>query len=199
MRPRPPRSKLGVRIQFSRIFGKRPTLADMHEAIRPLKRQDVLLSLAWIISVTKGTRIQQDNQLERKIWPHFLPSCYTRLSTDPTAFVFSRFTVLWLMKQACLVCDLDGQPVETIKARERLGIGCLMANDLMDDPDRNLTRRLDVAASMMAAADMYSFDEHDRDIVRTRFFLRDIAKRSRNPQARDLPQKIEGLLGENAR
>ncbi|MEO5926674.1 MAG: hypothetical protein ABIR70_22870 [Bryobacteraceae bacterium] len=69
-----------------------------------------------------------------------------------------------------------------------------MANDLVTSV-RTLQGSLDLAANMMASIDCYSFDEHDRDIVRSRYLLREIAPRSKRQTVRQLPSRIESLVG----
>ena len=49
---------------------------------------------------------------------------------NESRLVFSRFTILYVMKQACLVCPEQGGQVDTRRAHSELGLCCLMANDL---------------------------------------------------------------------
>jgi hypothetical protein len=187
-------NKIGVTICYSELFRRHPTLEDLHNIIRPLKRQDVLISISWLLAVTKVWQTIQTNETERKVWVHFLPTHHARLPRAEDRFAFSRYTLLWLAKQACIVCPSEGMLVDTPETRERLGLACLMVNDLIT-PRSRFNGPLDLAASMIASTDYYSHDEQDRDLVRTRYFLRELAPQSKQPAVRDFPARIESLLG----
>jgi hypothetical protein len=104
-------------------------------------------------------------------------------------FFFSRYTILWLLRQALTTCAAQGGR-RTHEACGVFGEACLIANDLANPPKTTRTS-LELAASLLPTVPDFSQEEFDVDVARSLYLLAEDARRV----VPSLPGRIEGLLG----
>jgi hypothetical protein len=98
-----------------------------------------------------------------------------RRSTDRRV-VFSRITLLYLIKQACIACSEDGLLVQNEDHQGDVGLSCLMTNDLLlpfvPSPSDDTLKRL---ANLLPFADYIGHDQYSMDIGRTLIMFDEIS------------------------
>ena len=190
-------SKVGELITYASLNGDQwPTIDDLKKILTRFARADVVLRVAWLLTVIEAWQRVESNDRDRQVRDFVFPTLRQRFPSDPNRFVFSRYSLLWLMRQAFLTCPGDGPQIRTRDELEMLGIACLISNDLSTyRVPRRLTSDLDVAANMLSLTDVFSQEEFDRDIARTRYILTAVAAESARPEVRHVPKLIEESIG----
>jgi hypothetical protein len=96
--------RLGTLITYASMFERWPSLMDLNNRLRQLSRVDVLLRLAWCSALIISWKIMKDNDADRRVRDHLFPfwaEDFRRWTTTyGEGFVFSRFTILWLIRHA---------------------------------------------------------------------------------------------------
>jgi hypothetical protein len=111
-------------------------------------------------------------------------------------FVFSRYTLLWLMRQAFSTCPTDGNHLNTGEGLRVFGEACLIANDLAAfTTPKPLPTDLAVAANFIPQTEYFSQEDYDRDIARTLYLLTDLAPRSLGTVLPAFAERLQVLLG----
>lgn len=123
-------SRLELLLSFSVLTGKSPSAHDLSRMLRVLKRRDVVLSLAWLLAVTEAWKHHSDNATDVRVREVIMPNWTNRLRKFSNGFLFSRHSLLWLVRQAILLCPAEGEAVANGSNLETLGVACLVANDL---------------------------------------------------------------------
>jgi hypothetical protein len=125
-----------------------------------------------------------------------LPDWQLAFKPFDDGFLFSRYTVLWLMRQAFLHSSPDGEPVNNRAVIQRLGVACLIGNDLSAyQKPRRLAGHLELAANLLPNSDCFSQEEYFKDIARTHLMLTELAQSAPHAALRNLPRRVEELLG----
>jgi hypothetical protein len=170
-----------------------PTSADLAARLVQLNLTDVVLRLAWLNAAAKTWQGTKDNHQDIKLRQHLFPEWKEAFAQWTgrfgEGFLFSRYTILWLMRQALTTCTAQGGG-KTHEAREVFGEACLIANDLATAP-KTLSTSLEIAASLLPVTEYASQEEYDRDVARNLYLLTDDAR----TVVPTLPGRIEALLG----
>jgi hypothetical protein len=142
----------------------------------------------------------RDNTIDKRVRNYLFPF-WTGQFENWTArfgegFVFSRFTLLWLLGQALLACPADGLRLDTHERLRLFGEACLIANDLSAFlSPKPLPTDLAVAANLIPQTEYFSQEDYDRDIARTLYMLNDLAPNAVGPALPALAEKVQNLLG----
>jgi len=119
--------------------------------------------------------IELDVKLSNYILDKHSASLNALRNREEVRLVFSRLTLLYLVKQACLACPDDGPDLTSQEGRNDLGTCCLMANDLVlpfiSAPGDSTLRRL---ANLLPFSDYVPMDHYPKEMARTEMILRDI-------------------------
>jgi hypothetical protein len=186
------------------MFGKWPSREDLDDRLRQLSRTDVVLRLAWCNAVTVSWRSLENNDVDKRVCAHLFPFWADDVrrwtTTYGEGFMFSRFTILWLMRQAFTTCAPDGVRLDNEEHFRMFGEACLIANDLSAFPNpKPLPTDLAVAANMLPNTEYFSQEEYDRDIARTLYMFEDLASNAPGTQLPALAQRLQELLGYTVR
>jgi len=174
-------ARAAVLITYREIFGKEPDLSGLHAILRKYERREVLFLLAKLNCLLGTWQNTPQFELDRRFSVYLLGGVQNDLkriyATGESRIVFSRLTILYLMKQACLACLEKGAQVNTRNAHSEIGICCLMANDLLlpfipSQSDGSLER----LTSLLPFADYLAHDHYPLEIGRTQLILNEILK-----------------------
>lgn len=113
--------------------------------------------------------------------------------------MFSRITLLYLAKQACIACGDTGAMMDDARSYEAIGLACLMANDLMlpfmPSPQDGTLERL---ANVLPFSDYMPHDQYPAEIARAQKMF-DIASQEPSLRSRsdflDLKTEFENAMG----
>ena len=174
-------AQVAVLITYREVFGKEPSLDDLHVMLKKYKRVEVLGLLAKLNCLLGTWQNQPEFQLDSKLSALVLPT-YNRAiqairRSSGGRILFSRLTILYLVKQACMACPSQGNPVNKQTAIEEIGVCCLMANDLaltnMPSPMDGALERL---SSLLPFSDYVPHDEYLIDIARALLMFGEVTK-----------------------
>ena len=138
--------------------------ATSDDRLRLLSRIDVVLRLAWCSAVTLSWKTfknrENDKRVRDYLFPFWQEECDRWTNEFGEGFVFSRFTILWLMRRAFSTCASDGARLDNHDRLHVFGEACLMANLLsaFAKPKR-LPTDLAIAANMLPNAEYFSQEE----------------------------------------
>jgi hypothetical protein len=189
---------IGKFITYATLTGEWPTVEQLNEKLRALHHRDVINRIAWISALTRTWAVIRNNNADKRVREYVLPG-YLDLFQAWTArfgegFVFSRYTLLWTLRRAFMVCSPNGAAIANREALQALGEACLMANDLVSAPS-HFTTCLSVAANSLPNIDYTSHEDYDRELARTRYLLTELAPQSDDPCVKDLAAGLTDLLG----
>jgi hypothetical protein len=110
-------------------------------------------------------------------------------TNDDSRVVFSRMTLLYLMKQACFMCSENGAVPNTAQAHSDVGIACLIANDLMLTGaavgSGDILAKL---ANIFPFSDYVSHDHYPMEIARAQTIFGEVSK---SPSLKARPDFID--------
>jgi len=161
-----------VLITYREVFGKEPTLAALHAVLQKYQRSEVVFLLGKL-NCLLGTwqnapNYDLDARLSRILLWNQTGRVFAIRAADNNRVVFSRVTLLYLVKQACLACPEDGLLLNTREAHSDIGLCCLMANDLLlpfvPSPSDGTLQKL---ANLLPFSDYVAHDHYPFDIART--------------------------------
>jgi hypothetical protein len=195
-----------VLITYREIFGKEPSIEELHKLLQKYRRNEVILLLGKLNCLMGTWKNAPDKELDEKLSNYILDKHLERLAAvrkGPTLrVVFSRLTLLYLVKQACIVCPETGPDLTTSEGRNDLGTCCLMANDLvlpfMSAPTDTTVMRL---ANLLPFSDYMPMDHYPKEIARTETILTDILplpSLRKRPNYADLPKLFQDEFGFSA-
>ncbi|MGJ5817015.1 hypothetical protein [Paludibaculum fermentans] len=192
----PDNDGFGRLITYSSVYGRWPTYEDLATCLKPYRVSDVVLTLSWILTTTQSWRAVSGNDRDLSIRRYFAPSLQFHRSATGEEFLFSRASVLWLMRQSFRLCQHDGAPVNTPASYLAIGLAALIGNDLgAYQQPRHLKTNLEFAANLLPLTEYMSLEEFDRDVSRTHYMLTVLAPTAAYAALRGLPAAIERLLG----
>lgn len=176
-------AQFAVLITHREIIGTEPSLADLHALLTKYQRCEVILILSKL-NILLGTwqntpNFDVDEKLSNILLHKHSADLADLRRSNTKRVVFSRLTLLFLVKQACLVCDEQGSLVNTPYAQYEIGLGCLMANDLILPtlPSEN-DGTLALLARLLPFSDYISSDHYAMDIGRSQQLFGKIANSS---------------------
>lgn len=132
---RRPLAQYAVLVTYREVLGKEPELADLHALLGKYQRKEALFLLAKLNCLLGTWQNALDFDVDIKLTRILLSSYYSQIDklrrTSGERVLFSRITLLYLAKQACIVCGGTGAMMDHAQSYEAIGLACLMANDLM--------------------------------------------------------------------
>ncbi len=114
-------------------------------------------------ALTNSWQLVRNSDDDRRVRAYVLPTWQDRIeqwckNNNSEGWIFSRYAVLWLMRQAFVVCSPEGEQIDTREKLERLGEACLMANSVAFFPNQpeRLTTSLEIAVNTVPNIDVFS-------------------------------------------
>ena len=99
-------------------------MAMMDERLTPFRLSSVLLGIARLSAILKTWQNEPSFTVDRVLAKRFLPTYYARIKRvyeqSSDRVTFTRLNLLFLAKQACRVCALDGRVIETPQDAEQV-------------------------------------------------------------------------------
>lgn len=186
-------AQAAVLITHHEVFGANPSIQDLHGILREYRRAEVLVLLSKLNCILGTWRnapdFDLDTRLCRLVFPNYRSTIEAIRKDKVGRVLLSRLTILYLIKQACLACPADGERVEYPRDVERIGVCCLMANDLIlttkPSPQDATLERL---TSLLPFSDYVSHEEFPNDIARA---LTMFEETSRLPQLQKRPDYFD--------
>lgn len=177
-------------ITYREIRKREPSYEDLDEILRKYERREVVTLFASLNCILRTCHNTPDFELDAELSSVLLPALRFEIAAmraaGPPRLLFSRITLLFLMKRACLVCPETGLLPKGPSAQEDLGLCGLMANDLLlpfaPSPTDNTLTKL---ANIFPFVDYVPRDQYPFDIARTQMMFDDICQRPEMTQRGD--------------
>jgi hypothetical protein len=173
-------ARFAVLITHREVLGRAPKLQELHAILKKYERKEVVFLLAKLNCIL-GTwqnepQFETDEKLSNYLLKDFARDLARIRRGSGSRVVFSRFTMLYLMKQACLMSPEHGLQLNTREAHSDIGLCCLMANDLVlpfiPAPSDGVLERL---TNLLPFSDYISHDHYSMEIGRTQIILRTVS------------------------
>ena len=155
-------------------------MAMLDERLAPFRLSAVLLDIARLAAVLKTWQNTLNVAADRDLSKRFLPTYYERIKRicehGSNRVTFTRLNLLFVAKQACRVCALDGRNIETAQDVEAVLSCCLLANDLLLErlptpADTNIAK----AANLLPFANYVPRNSYPTDLARNLLLVEEIA------------------------
>ncbi|HZR66865.1 MAG TPA: hypothetical protein VFA85_17120, partial [Terriglobales bacterium] len=173
-------AQFAVLVTYREIFGKDPKIEELHAILSKYGRCELLFLLAKLNCLLGTWQNTPNFEEDRKLTRVFLPNdAYRieRMRADLHRIVFSRMTLLYLMKQVCRVCTDDGGNPHTFQAYAEIGVACLLANDLLlpflPSPNDGDLERL---ANLLPFSDYVPHDHYAFEIARSQKMFEQVSQ-----------------------
>jgi hypothetical protein len=140
----------------------------------------VLLALAQVAGLLKTWQNETDHKADRDLTNELLPSHRAAINSfrDDTHVVFARISLLYVARQACIVCgQAEGLPGQLSSGDlESIFCCCLMANDLIVERRApRVSTTIEKAAASLPLANYIPHNTYPRDIARNLLIFEEIA------------------------
>jgi hypothetical protein len=176
-------AQFAVLITYREILGREPQIADLHALLAKYQRREVIFLFAKLNCLLGTWQNTPNFDVDEKLSQIFLRSYFDQLVMVRRAnggrLLFSRITLLYLIKQACLACGEAGELLDNEQAYADIGIACLMANDLLlpfvPGPNDGTLERL---ANILPFSDYVPSDHYPMEIARTQEMFGEISQLS---------------------
>lgn len=168
-------------ITYREVCNKEPTLPELHALMQKYRRREFVTLIAHLNCILgtwqNAPNFDVDTQLSGVLLGKYHDRVQVIRSLTGRRIVFSRVTLLYLIKQACITCPDEGLLVQTEDARVDVGLACLMVNDLLlpfvpnasDNTLKNLT-------NLLPFADYIGHNQYPMDIGRTLMMFNEISQ-----------------------
>jgi hypothetical protein len=174
-------SRFAMLITYREVFDREPHLDELHSMLTKYARREVVAFLGKLNCLLGTWKNTPQTELDAKLSNFILGRHRQRLEAIRKGpidrIVFSRLTLLYVLKQACLACPEEGLDLTTEPSKNDLGVCCLMANDLVlpfiPSPSDNILRKL---SNILPFCDYVSLDHYPMEIARTQMILEDIVQ-----------------------
>ena len=185
------------------VVGREPQLSELREILAKYRRREVIFLLAKINAVLGTWKNEPNFELDNEVSRLFLKSYVNQLAElkrqGPARVVFSRMTLLYLVKQACVASGENEALANTDETVADIGLAALMANDLMlPFLPSNRDGTLERLANLFPFADYISTDGYATEIARGQKMF-EIASQLPSLRARkdfvDIGRRFEELFG----
>jgi hypothetical protein len=162
-----------VLLTFREVFEKEPQLTDLRSVLQKYQRRETIGLVCKLNCLLGNWKNEPNFDLDRKLTQYMLPGHRRRVdaiigSSSANRLLFSRLTLLYVLKQACVACPDDGLSPLTEAGRSDVGVCCLMANDLalpvLPVTSDGTLRRF---TSLIPFCDYVSLDHYPMEIART--------------------------------
>ena len=173
-------AQYAVLVTYREICGRDPHVDQLTAILSKYQRSEVLFLLAKLNCLLGTWQNKPNYDVDTKLTEIFLPFYSYQIEKkrrDSQRIVFSRATLLYLMKLACIVCADTGEKPYTRKANAELGLASLMANDLLlpfvPSPSDGTIERL---ASLLPFSDYVPHDHYAAEIGRSRKMFDEVSQ-----------------------
>ncbi len=201
-RRKPPKKlqRYGIVISYDAVFGRWPRMEDLEERLGALNRSDAILLIAWCSAVTRSWARVPDNTLDKRVRAWLFPfwnAVFEKWTTKfGEGFLFSRYSLLWLLRKVFSNCPANGPRVDTFERLKVFGEACLIANDLSAFPSpKPLPTDLAIAANILPQTEYCSQEDYDRDMARTQYLLTNLAPNAEGTPLPAFSARLQDLLG----
>jgi hypothetical protein len=153
------------------IIGHEPQVPELRSILAKYERREVIFLLAKLNAVLGTWKNEPNFEADAQISRLFLKNHLNQLAElkrqGPARVVFSRMTLLYLVKQACVASGETGALLNNDDAVADIGLAALMANDLMlPFLPSNQNGTLERIANLFPFADYISTDGYATEIAR---------------------------------
>jgi len=169
-----------ILITYRDICRREPTLDDLAQILSKYCRREVIgfiAKLNILVGTWKnGPSFEIDEILSSIILKKFKPQLQSIWLMREKRVVFSRLSLLYLLKKACLFCPETGLATNSENGLADIGLCCLMANDLVlpflpSKSDDTLAK----LANTLPFMDYISKDHYPMEIARTQIMFQESA------------------------
>jgi hypothetical protein len=187
---------IGVLISWKELTGTQPTRSLVHEHLAAYALQPVLLGLARLSAQLTTWQNRPDTRAEleatRQMLPTYYPAIKRLTMAQPHRVILTRINILYVAKQALLICETNGQSIATQRDLEKLMACCLMANDLLHErTPRPEDTDIEKAASLLPFANYIPDDSDPLEIARSLLLINEIAPQMNGrPDYRNLTEEF---------
>lgn len=198
-------SQVAVLVTWREVTGTVPTIVSIHERLAPFRLRAVLLSLARLAALLKTWQNQPDFDMDRLLAQRFLQTLYRKIKhicqTGRNRVTFTRLNLLFVAKQACVACALEGLDIQSTQDLEDVLSCCLLANDLLlgripAAADTNL----DKAVNLLPFANYVPRNRYLTDLARNLLVIEEVAPKLRSrPDYVDIGATFMAATGISAR
>jgi len=173
-------SQFAVLVTWREVTGTEPTMALLHGHLAHFRLDAVLLGLARVAAILKTWQNQPAVEMDRHLASKFLPTYYPSIKrvyeSAAERLTFTRINLLFVAKQACVVCQLDGDPVRSPEEVEQILACCLIANDLLLERfPTPADATIDRACSLLPFSNYVPQDTYPIDLARSLLLIEEIA------------------------
>ncbi len=198
-------AQVGVLVTWREVTGTAPSMALLQERLAPFRLRAVLLGLARLAALLKTWQNRPDFDVDLLLAQRFLPTFYPAIrricEAASNRVTFTRLNLLFVAKQACATCELEGLEIQSGQDIEAVFSCCLLANDLLlgrlaDTADTNL----DKATNLLPFANYVPRNSYPRDLARNLLLIEEIAPgRQGRPDHIDIAAAFTAATGISAR
>jgi len=173
-------AQVGVLVTWREVTGTVPSMALLQERLAPFQLRYVLLGLARLAALLKTWQNRPEFDVDLLLAQRFLPTFYPAIrricEASSNRVTFTRLNVLFVAKQACAICELEGCEIQSGQDVEAVFSCCLLANDLLlgvlsDTANTNL----DKATKLLPFANYVPRDSYPRDLARNLLLIEEIS------------------------
>jgi len=173
-------AQVGVLVTWREVTGTVASMELVQERLAPFRLRAVLLGLARLAAVLKTWQNEPNFDVDRLLAQRFLATYYPAIrricEAAPNRVTFTRLNLLFVAKQACAICELEGQEIQSGQDVEAVFSCCLLANDLLlgRSPD-SMDTNLDKATNLLPFANYVPRNSYPRDLARNLLLIEEIA------------------------
>lgn len=173
-------AQVGVLVTWREVTGSMPSMALLEERLAPYRLTAVLLGLARLAGLLKTWQNRPNFDVDRLLAQQLLPTYYPAIrracEASPNRVTFARVGLLFLAKQACAICELEGREIEPGQDVETVFSTCLLANDLLlGRLPNSVDTNLDKATNLLPFANYVPRNSYTTDLARNLLLLEEIA------------------------
>ncbi len=140
----------------------------------------VLLGIARLTALLKTWQNEPSPTVDRELARRILPTFYDRIrriyERNSDCVTFTRLNLLFVAKQACRVCAVEGRDIATSQDAEQVFSCCLLASDLLLEREPTAAdTTIAKAANLLPFANYVPRDSYPTDLARNLLIIEDIA------------------------
>jgi hypothetical protein len=170
--------KEAILVTWSDMTGAPASLVMLRERLASYQVSQVLVALSQIAGLLKTWQNAPDHEADYSLALELLPSFVDKIKRFHTGkhIFFSRISLLYVAKQACVACRPDEGPVEPPFDLEPIFGCCLIAHDLITEhfPSASDTT-IQKAAGLLPLANYIPRNTYPRDLARNLLIFEEIA------------------------
>lgn len=182
--------RFAVLLTYREVFRQEPSHEDLGRILSKYKRAELLFLFAKVNCLLTTWQNKPNYDIDAKLVRLFLPHLSSAIREmqrlEPPRVVFSRSSLLFLMKQACQLSPDEGRAANTAEAHGDVGRAILLANDLLlPCVPKSEGDKLKKAANLLPFSDYISTDHCAIEIGRSGIMFDEIAVTQKIKQRKD--------------